>query len=90
MNPQLPQDPRNKTEDKGEQPSVLPDVTPRREGGDDALAEKVITDTEADEKVITNNTDAIANEQIVNASGNNAPTSGAEIEGSDKDIERVE
>lgn len=30
------------------------DVTPRREGGDDALAETNPTDTRADEKVIVN------------------------------------
>ena len=31
-----------------------PDVTPRREGGDDALAETAPTDSRADEKVIVN------------------------------------
>jgi hypothetical protein len=33
---------------------VQPDVTPRREGGDDALAETSPTDSRADEKVIVN------------------------------------
>ncbi|MDB5196187.1 MAG: hypothetical protein JWP88_557 [Flaviaesturariibacter sp.] len=32
-----------------------PDQTPRREGGDDALAEVTPTDPAADEKVIANN-----------------------------------
>ncbi len=31
-----------------------PDMTPRREGGDDALAETAPTDARADEKVIVN------------------------------------
>lgn len=33
----------------------FPDVTPRREGGDDALAESSPTDSRLDEKVIINN-----------------------------------
>lgn len=33
---------------------TLPDQTPRREGGDDALAETNPTDSRADEKVIVN------------------------------------
>ena len=38
------------------QPSYnnMPDVTPRREGGDDALAETDPEDARADEKVIAN------------------------------------
>lgn len=32
----------------------FPDMTPRREGGDDALAETSPTDSRADEKVIVN------------------------------------
>ena len=35
---------------------VQPDVTPRREGGDDALAEASPTDSRADEKVLVNDT----------------------------------
>jgi hypothetical protein len=31
-----------------------PDLTPRREGGDDAIAERISSDTAADEKVIDN------------------------------------
>jgi hypothetical protein len=34
--------------------SSQPDVTPRREGGDDALAESSPTDSRSDEKVIVN------------------------------------
>jgi len=34
--------------------STQPDVTPRREGGDDALAESSPTDNRSDEKVIVN------------------------------------
>lgn len=33
---------------------VQPDMTPRREGGDDALAESSPTDDRSDEKVIVN------------------------------------
>jgi hypothetical protein len=33
-----------------------PDLTPRREGGDDALAEIMPNDSRADEKVIANKT----------------------------------
>ena len=33
---------------------VQPDMTPRREGGDDALAESSPTDNRSDEKVIVN------------------------------------
>lgn len=31
-----------------------PDLTPRREGGDDAIAERISADANADEKVIDN------------------------------------
>jgi hypothetical protein len=34
--------------------TYLPDQTPRREGGDDALAESSPTDSRSDEKVIDN------------------------------------
>ena len=37
-----------------DQNSVLPDLTPRREGGDDALAEAHPDDPRLDEKVIVN------------------------------------
>ena len=45
--------PRN-PEDRKQINEVLPDVTPRREGGDDALAESSPTDNRSDEKVIVN------------------------------------
>ena len=35
-------------------PATEPDVTPRREGGDDSIAESSPQDTRADEKVIVN------------------------------------
>lgn len=45
--------PRN-PEEKRQPYDVQPDVTPRREGGDDALAESSPTDNRSDEKVIVN------------------------------------
>lgn len=44
---------------------VQPDVTPRREGGDDALAETNPADSRLDEKVIVNTQ---SENQVVNAS----------------------
>ena len=79
-------DPRNKREDKGYEPNVLPDVTPRREGGDDALAEKVESDSAADQKVIDNTSGAQA---VVNSSGG-TQLQQHDLEGSDRDGERVE
>lgn len=46
-------DPRNQKGPR-EKSTTLPDVTPRREGGDDALAETSPNDSRADEKVIVN------------------------------------
>jgi hypothetical protein len=46
-------DPKNGP-DKKEPRFSDPDMTPRREGGDDALAETNPTDARADEKVIVN------------------------------------
>lgn len=50
------ENPRDPKERKGEESNyeVQPDVTPRREGGDDALAETSPTDSRSDEKVIVN------------------------------------
>ncbi len=50
-------DNRNSTDPNISQPSYnnMPDLTPRREGGDDALAETDPGDVRADEKVIYNN-----------------------------------
>ena len=45
-------DPKNRRVD--EEPTTLADVTPRREGGDDSLAESSPDDSRADEKVIVN------------------------------------
>ena len=45
---------KKKQESGGDTFSVQPDQTPRREGGDDALAETSPTDSRADEKVIVN------------------------------------
>jgi hypothetical protein len=47
-----PRDPRKTKKEGGY--DVEPDVTPRREGGDDALAESSPTDDRSDEKVIVN------------------------------------
>ena len=47
------QDPKNKRAVEKD-PTTLPDVTPRREGGDDSLAEASPDDSRADEKVIVN------------------------------------
>jgi hypothetical protein len=46
-----PRDPREKREPSYD---VEPDATPRREGGDDAIAESSPTDSRLDEKVIVN------------------------------------
>ncbi len=52
QNSSTPPDPRKRNEP---QPgSIQPDSTPRREGGDDALAESSPTDSRSDEKVIVN------------------------------------
>ncbi len=50
MNFQGPKD--KKTGEPGK--DVQPDLTPRREGGDDSLAESSPTDSRSDEKVIVN------------------------------------
>ena len=46
--------PRNKEDNTKSTFETRPDVTPRREGGDDALAEKDPTNSRLDEKVIVN------------------------------------
>jgi len=46
--------PRNKEDNTKSTFEVSPDVTPRREGGDDALAETNPSDSRLDEKVIVN------------------------------------
>jgi len=47
------QGPRNKENNKSTS-ETRPDTTPRREGGDDALAERNPSDSRLDEKVIVN------------------------------------
>ena len=46
--------PRNKEDNMNSTFETRPDVTPRREGGDDALAETNPSDARLDEKVIVN------------------------------------
>ena len=48
--------PRSSPDTKPGQPSYesQPDMTPRREGGDDTIAESLPTDSRLDEKVIVN------------------------------------
>jgi hypothetical protein len=46
--------PRNKEDNTRSTFETRPDVTPRREGGDDALAETNPSDSRLDEKVIVN------------------------------------
>lgn len=80
MERQPPRDPREKRQDRtGE--TTQPDMTPRREGGDDALAESSPTDSRSDEKVIVN--EQRANKTV------NAPSQTAAItsEGSSNDEE---
>ena len=62
-----------------------PDATPRREGGDDALAEIHPTDSRADEKVIVNEQ---RDQKVVNTpSQTGAHTS--ETEGTESDVDAV-
>ena len=46
--------PKNKEDNSKSTFETRPDVTPRREGGDDALAETNPSDSRLDEKVIVN------------------------------------
>jgi len=48
------QGPRNKEDNTKSTFETRPDTTPRREGGDDALAERNPSDSRLDEKVIVN------------------------------------
>jgi hypothetical protein len=47
-------EPGPKDKKQGPDTGTRPDTTPRREGGDDALAESSPTDNRSDEKVIVN------------------------------------
>ena len=60
----------------------LPDQTPRREGGDDSLAETAPTDSRADEKVIVNEQ---RENKTVNAPSQTAANT-SENAGSDDDV----
>lgn len=72
-------DPRNKNKSKDGYQNPA-DETPRREGGDDALAESSPEDTRADEKVIVN-------EQRENKVVNAPSQTGAHVtKGNDEDI----
>jgi hypothetical protein len=63
-------------------PTTLPDVTPRREGGDDAIAESSPEDSRLDEKVIVNEQ---RENKIVNAPSQTASNT-SETTGNDEEI----
>lgn len=56
--------PRNKEDNTASTFETRPDVTPRREGGDDAIAERSPSDSRMDENVIVNEQ---SSQKIVNA-----------------------
>lgn len=62
--------PRPKEDDTNSTFEIMPDVTPRREGGDDAIAETNPADGRLDEKVIVNGQQA---NKIVNAPSQTGP-----------------
>ena len=73
-------DPKNGRKDRdaqrgGQGYENQPDMTPRREGGDDALAESSPTDPRSDEKVIVNEQ---RSDQVVNAPSGGAQTNSSE------------
>lgn len=61
---QSPNGPRNKEDNTKSTFETRPDETPRREGGDDALAETNPSDSRLDEKVVVNTQ---SEQKIVNA-----------------------
>lgn len=78
-----PRDPKEKNKKGSEQGyENAPDLTPRREGGDDALAETNAEDYRADEKVIVNSQ---RENKTVNTPSQTAPHT-SELEGSDEDV----
>jgi hypothetical protein len=81
INNQGPRDPREK-KDADPTFSSQPDMTPRREGGDDALAESSPTDSRSDEKVIVNEQRA---NKTVNAPSQTASNT-SEANGNDEEI----
>jgi len=79
QNPDPRQKPGKQQQEGYENPA---DHTPRREGGDDALAETDPTDARADEKVIVNEQ---RENKTVNAPSQTAPHT-SEREGSDDEV----
>ena len=77
-----PNGPRNKEDNTKSTFETRPDVTPRREGGDDALAEKDPTNSRLDEKVIVNEQ---RSDKIVNSPAQ-AATNDSESTGNDEEI----
>ena len=69
MNPKN-EGPRNKEDNTKSTFETRPDVTPRREGGDDALAETNPSDSRLDEKVIVNEQ---SENKVVNAPSQTDP-----------------
>ena len=49
-----PEDPRNKEDNSGSTFEIQADETPRREGGEDAIGEKITSDSRLDETIIAN------------------------------------
>lgn len=64
MNPAAANGPKHKQDNTSSTFETRPDTTPRREGGDDALAETNPSDSRLDEKVIVNTQ---SENKIVNA-----------------------
>lgn len=77
-------DPRNIFDTKPGQPTYesQPDMTPRREGGDDSLAESSPIDSRSDEKVIVNEQ---RSEKTVNAPSQTAANT-SESNSNDEEI----
>ena len=74
--------PGPKDRKRGADTGTQPDTTPRREGGDDSLAESSPTDSRSDEKVIVNEQ---RENKIVNGPSQTDANSSESI-GSDEDI----
>jgi hypothetical protein len=76
-----PRDPK-KQQNAGTDDTYLPDMTPRREGGDDSLAEASPYDSRDDEKVIVN---AQRENKTVNTPSQTAPNTSEET-GNDEEV----
>ncbi|HVG42100.1 MAG TPA: hypothetical protein VM888_10865 [Chitinophagaceae bacterium] len=70
-----PKDPRERKDLDGTNYEVMPDQTPRREGGEDSVERISPTDSRADEKVIVNEQ---REHKIVNAPSQTADNSSEE------------